>query len=196
MAHEWHHTKGFILSSVPYGEASRLYHIITPDHGRVIALAQGVRQLASKLRTHLPSLGFVSLSLVRGREFWRITNAQLLPWHSAAFSRLEAQASIARIAQLLRRLIHGEVPLPGICTDVLEACEWLAKGDWLASELSTWEALMAFRIVEALGYGSEIPVPVVLQTERPWSQPLLLEARAHHNTLVAVVNRALEMSQL
>ncbi len=196
MAHEWHHTPGFILGATPRAEASRLYYILTPEHGRVVALAQGVRRLESKLRSQLPVVGFASLSLVRGREFWRITDAHLLSWHTEAVRWPEAYAAIARIAGLLRRLIPGELPLTRIFLEVLAACQWLATGHWSATELVTWETVVAFRIVDALGYSADSAWRQDLGSGVGWDEQLLARAQPRHNQLVAIVNRALELSQL
>jgi len=100
MAYTVHTTEGFILSSAPVGEANRIYHIFTREFGVIIATAQGVRLNTSKLRPHLLDYSFSSVSLVKGKEFWRITSA-------AGISKSKDKTYI-QILSILKRLLQGE----------------------------------------------------------------------------------------
>jgi recombinational DNA repair protein (RecF pathway) len=100
MAYTVHTTEGFILSSTPVGEANRLYHIFTREFGVIIATAQGVRLMQSKLRPHLVDSSLSSISLVKGKEFWRITSA-------AGIYRSNNKIYI-QILSVIKRLLQGE----------------------------------------------------------------------------------------
>lgn len=102
MSYAVYTTRGFILASAPSGEASKTYSIYTEDFGLIAARAQGVRLLASKLRYNLEEYSLAALSLVRGREVWRITGAE-----KESLPRASAQIR-ARILNLTRRLVQGE----------------------------------------------------------------------------------------
>ncbi|HEY9480999.1 MAG TPA: recombination protein O N-terminal domain-containing protein [Candidatus Paceibacterota bacterium] len=107
MSYSVYSTRGFVLGSAPSGEASKTYSIYTEDFGLVRARAQSVRTLASKLRYNLDDYSFGTFSLVRGKEFWRVTGAQSEP----IFDK-ESAAARARVLHLVRRLVHGEEPNP------------------------------------------------------------------------------------
>jgi hypothetical protein len=49
--------------------------IFTRDFGLVTAVAQGIRLEKSKLRYYVQNYSFAVFSLVRGKEFWRLTSA-------------------------------------------------------------------------------------------------------------------------
>lgn len=100
MSYTVYTTLGFILSSSPHGEANRLYHIFTRDFGVVIATAQGVRLAKSKLRGHLTEFSLASVSLVKGKEFWRLTSAQAL--------QSNRHPLYVQILSILKRLLQGE----------------------------------------------------------------------------------------
>ncbi|MBP9701530.1 MAG: recombination protein O N-terminal domain-containing protein [Candidatus Pacebacteria bacterium] len=100
MAYTVHTTEGFILSSAPIGEANRIYHIFTREFGMIIATAQGVRLNKSKLRPHLLDYSFSSVSLVRGKEFWRIT--------SASSTNKNTNKIYIQILTIIKRLLQGE----------------------------------------------------------------------------------------
>src|SRR5690349_11857408 len=70
-----HTTPGFIIGSRPYGEAGKMLSIFTRDLGLVLAAAQGIRLEKSKLRYSAQDYSFGTFSLVRGKEFWRLTNS-------------------------------------------------------------------------------------------------------------------------
>lgn len=102
MSYAVYNTRGFILSSAPSGEASKIYSVYTEDFGLIRARAQSVRLIQSKLRYNLDDYAFCSLSLVRGREVWRLTGSQSL--EGAGIVR----PARARVLNLVRRLVHGE----------------------------------------------------------------------------------------
>jgi recombinational DNA repair protein (RecF pathway) len=93
------------LGSAPSGEAGKTYAIYTEQFGLVRAHAQGVRHLKSKLRYNLTDYNFATFSLVRGKEFWRITGAVSEP--SVGTGGFDAGAR-ARILSFVKRLVQGE----------------------------------------------------------------------------------------
>ena len=106
-----HTTPGFIINAQPYGEAGKVLQIFTRDLGLVTAIAQGIRLEKSKLRYHTIDLSRGSFSLVRGRDLWRLVGAEA---DQRITLNREAQALLARLAQLLRRLLQGEDAEPAL----------------------------------------------------------------------------------
>lgn len=76
------------------------------------ASAIAVRKMQSKLRPHLTDFSLVSVSLVRGRETWRITAARRF---------LAAPPHLIRPLLLVRRLVHGEMAQPKLFSILREA---------------------------------------------------------------------------
>lgn len=111
MSYSVYSTRGFILGSAPSGEAGKTYVIYTEQFGLVRAHAQGVRHLKSKLRYNLADYSLATFSLVRGKEFWRITGAVAevaAPWGEGTGSETGARQARARILSFVRRLVQGE----------------------------------------------------------------------------------------
>ncbi len=104
MSHHIYQTDGFILKGREAKDANRFFTIFTKDLGLIGASAQGVRLLKSKLRYSLQDFSLVHLSLVRGREVWRITSAGKID----DISKIENFSVVARIFSLLDRLLAGE----------------------------------------------------------------------------------------
>ena len=189
-------TKGFVLSSVPRGEANENYILFTKNMGLIHASAQGVRFGKSKLKGALDDFKHVEFSLVKGREFWRITGASeeegVMP-----ISKKDSLCSFARIASLLRRLIHGEENNDYLY-DVIDSGfrMFSSKTDMSFENTKSLEALMVLKILYAQGYVKSEGViePFVLSScIKDDDVPLFKKARS--KALVAI-NEALKQSQL
>ncbi len=124
-----------MLAAWPLREADRTYTILTRDLGLVRASATGVRKEGSKLRGALEPLVLSEISLVRGKEYWRITSAEVL-------RSLAAAPTLARPLALLQRLVQGEEPHPELF-DAVEA------------HLGAQEETLASHILYHLGYLKE-----------------------------------------
>ncbi|MBI2552308.1 DNA repair protein RecO [Candidatus Uhrbacteria bacterium] len=72
-----YNTTGIILRYRDIGEYDRIYSVLTADHGKVDAWAQGVRKPQSKLVAHLQPLYLCDLMFARGRRFDRIAQVRV-----------------------------------------------------------------------------------------------------------------------
>jgi DNA repair protein RecO (recombination protein O) len=62
------HTKGIVLSRTDYGEADRILTFLTPDHGKVSAIAKGVRKQKSKLAGGIELFSVSEISYIPGKR--------------------------------------------------------------------------------------------------------------------------------
>jgi DNA repair protein RecO (recombination protein O) len=82
MAGRAYSTEAVVLRSIRLGEADRVLHLYTAAHGRVGAVAKGVRKTMSRFGARLEPLSHVDLVLHRGRgELETVTAAQLVRSH-------------------------------------------------------------------------------------------------------------------
>ena len=82
MAGRAYTTEAVVLRSMRLGEADRVLHLYTEAHGRVGAVAKGVRKTMSRFGARLEPLSHVDLVLHRGRgELQTVTAAQLVRSH-------------------------------------------------------------------------------------------------------------------
>jgi hypothetical protein len=109
-------TNAFVISLDPQGETDCAFTLYTKDFGRIVAVAKGIRKIESKLKSHLPQYGYVSVSMVRGREVWRITSAQILYSLYEKRITLTKRQNIARALHTVSRLCPGELPQDNIFT--------------------------------------------------------------------------------
>jgi DNA repair protein RecO (recombination protein O) len=85
MAGRAYSTEAVVLRSMRLGEADRVLHLYTAAHGRVGAVAKGVRKTMSRFGARLEPLSHAELILHRGRgELETVTAAQLVRSHREA----------------------------------------------------------------------------------------------------------------
>ena len=67
-----------VLRTVPLGEADRIVTLMTEGHGRVRAVAKGIRRTTSKFGSRLEPTTHVAVQLYLGRELDTITQAETI----------------------------------------------------------------------------------------------------------------------
>jgi DNA repair protein RecO (recombination protein O) len=78
-------TEAVVLRSIRLGEADRVLHLYTLEHGRIGAVAKGIRRTKSRFGARLEPLSHVELMVHQGRgELGTITGVQLIRPHHAA----------------------------------------------------------------------------------------------------------------
>jgi len=153
MSHIIYTTEGFILKSASFGEANKYYFIFTREFGLIRAAAQGVRYLKSKLRYGLEDFSLAQISVVHGREVWRLTSAE----KKLNIKDKEKLLLISRIFSLLLRLLHGEEKNDFLFQSLKEGMFFLNNYKLVDSKenskmLENFECILALRILSALGY--------------------------------------------
>ncbi len=196
MAHHVYNTEGFILDSAPSGEASKRYTLFTKDLGMVRAVAQGVRLSKSKLRFSLQDFSLVHVSLVRGKEVWRLTNARSEKNLYSYFKHdRRALSLIVQIFSLTKRLIPGEEKNEELFTILHDAFEFLDAGQLSNEEKSSFELILVIKILENLGYmGNSVELRSFIV--EPWSKELLQDMERVKKIAYREINTSLKETQL
>lgn len=187
-------TEGFILKSINFGEANKYYFIFTAKFGLIKASAQGVRHLKSKLRFNLKDFAFGQISLVRGREIWRITSAETNSYISE--KEKDKFLLISRIYSLLLRLLHGEEKNDLLFKSLQEGVSYLINNDLSAESLSNFECIMALKILSNLGYVGKLG-DFDQFTESPYFNPeLLTNMSTLKSKAILEINKSLKETHL
>ena len=71
-------TEAVIIKKIKLGEADRILTLYTPDHGKIEAVAKGVRRPKSKMAGHLELLTHSQIRLARGRNLDTIIGSQTI----------------------------------------------------------------------------------------------------------------------
>ena len=142
--------EGIVLARTDWGEADRLVTLLTPDHGKLRAIAPGARKPASRKSGHLELLSRGRFVMARGRTFDKLTQAETTAYYPALRDSLPRLSAAYLMAELAERFApeHDENPLLYTLLD-----ESLARLD--AGE-ATVQTLLFFE-VKLLGYAGYRP---------------------------------------
>ncbi len=184
-------TEAFVIESSGRREADRIFSLYTQEFGMIRASAIAVRKMESKLRPHLVDFSFVHVSLVRGKDHWRITAASrdaLLPDFKTpcgqAFVRAEA---------LLLRLVRGERIDKKLFSILRSAYDILFEEN---PDALSFEIGLVLKILHDLGYvNPKDPFDEFLKSSE-FSRESLSRFAPYARRAVALVNASIRESQL
>lgn len=190
-----HQTEGYVLKSVPRGEANRHYNLLTEKLGLIQATAQGVRHLKSKLRYSLSDFARTNLALVRGKDTWRIVNASKQDDLFFDFST-EYIEIFYKFFSLIERLITGELAEP-LVFSLTRSSQIFAfeNPDLSKEELAGFESVMIFQLLYYLGYIGENDV-LNKYKGQSWSKELLRSAHDDRKKIIYLINETLRETGL
>ncbi len=107
-------TDAIVLSRFDLGEADRVLTLITPEHGKLKAIAKGIRRPSSRLGGSLEPFAELRVVLARGRTFDVVTEVHVGHAWLALRDRLESAATAWYLAELADRSLeerHAAEPL-------------------------------------------------------------------------------------
>jgi DNA repair protein RecO len=196
MSHHVYTTEAFVLDSGPGREADKIYWLFTKELGMIRASAQGVRLQKSKLRFSLQDFSYITVSVVRGKEWWRVTNA--VPEKNIFTDYKDRKYIVyafARIFRLLRRLIPEQDKHETIFSTLIEAVQFVEQQSLDAKSTQILEYILALRIVHALGYIGAVPT-LESFISSPLTKEMLEKGAGHSKEFVSVINASIRESHL
>lgn len=181
-------TPAYVLTTYPQGESSLVYKLLTKSKGVLYAHGRSVRELKNRNRYALQVGHKPIVTLVRGRETWRITTAQHSPFECTTTQHMSA---VRRVLYLAGKYMPIEDSVPEIFEDI----EHFVKALCTHPEHTVLiEAIIVLRILDRLGY---VARPIEENSIMPFldahafTQATLKEGEAHKTLLVGRVNSAL-----
>jgi DNA repair protein RecO (recombination protein O) len=108
-------TDAIVLRSIRYGEADRILHLYTHDHGRIGAIAKGARRARSRFGARLEPFFQVRLVLHEGRgDLYTVTAADTIDAHAGLRESAESLDAAARACDAVARLFETDEPHPEV----------------------------------------------------------------------------------
>ena len=107
-------TDAIVLSRFDLGEADRVLTLITPGHGKLKAIAKGIRRPTSRLGGSLEPFAELNVALARGRTFDVVTEVRVGHAWLRLRDSLESAATAWYLAELADRSLeerHEAEPL-------------------------------------------------------------------------------------
>lgn len=102
-------TQAIILSRTDYGEADRILTLLTPDHGKVRAIAKAVRKSTSKLAGGIELFSISDICFVLGRgELATLTSTRLVKHYGNIVKSIERTNSAYGLLKLLDKATEDQ----------------------------------------------------------------------------------------
>ncbi len=138
MAIEKFTTKSIVLAAYDQGEHDRVYKVFTRDFGMLMVHAKSIRKLESKMRSHVSPGKTTVLTLVKGREIWRLVGVEE--------DSISSQY-LSLIVLLLTRFIQGEGTHKSLYDRIMQVLTHSQSYDKEATHL-----LIYYVLLVGLGY--------------------------------------------
>jgi DNA repair protein RecO (recombination protein O) len=111
-------TEAIVLRSIRYGEADRILHLYTPDHGRLGAIAKGARRTRSRFGARLEPFFHLRMLLYQSRpprsDLLTVTSAETLDAHGPLREHAASLDAAARACDAVARLFESGDPSPAV----------------------------------------------------------------------------------
>lgn len=119
--------RGVVLRSYKLGEADRIVVLLTPEHGKVRAVAKGVRRVKSKLGGRLEPLNHVELLAWEGRELDIVRQAELVePWRALQSNLAQLSQGLA-MAEAVEQVAQERQPAEALYIMLVRALRTLVE---------------------------------------------------------------------
>ena len=108
-------TDAIVLRSIRYGEADRILHLYTVEHGRLGAIAKGARRSRSRFGARLEPFFQIRVVLHEGRgDLYTVTAVDTIEAHAALRDSAAALDAAARACDAVARLFETDEPHPEV----------------------------------------------------------------------------------
>jgi DNA repair protein RecO (recombination protein O) len=162
-----------VLRKLDYGEADRIFTLLTRTHGKVGAIAKGVRRPESKLGPSLELYGHIDVLLAKGRgDLDVVAQVQRVPGYRIE-GDVEQMSHAALIAELAERVCEDRHPVDGVYELTVMALEELAN----ETDPRRASAYFLMAALDLLGYAPQLAACV--SCEKPLAaKPAAFSAEA------------------
>ena len=121
-------TDAIVLSRFDLGEADRVLTLITPEHGKLKAIAKGIRRPSSRLGGSLEPFAELTIALARGRTFDVVTEVRVGHAWLRLRDSLESAATAWYLGELADRSLEERHPAEPLYALLHRAYELLDAG--------------------------------------------------------------------
>ncbi len=145
-------TDAIVLSRFELGEADRVLTILTPELGKLKAIAKGIRRPSSRLGGSLEPFAELRLNLARGRTFDVVTGVAVGKAFLRLRDSLESAATAWYLAELADRSVEERTSAEALYLLLRRAYELLEAG-MAPGRVARWYEM---RLADELGMRPEV----------------------------------------
>ena len=198
MAHHIYHTDGIVISKTSVSEWDARVGVFTRDLGLIFVHVKAYRRPESKLRSHLALFSYIRLSVVRGREVWRLVGVENYGLTNVFVKHKPARLVVGQIINVVRRLVKGEESHPALFDDILDSFKQisLVVKQERVLELENIELITLLRVLYHLGYIPDIPELRIFIDQFSWADMTDIKLAAIRRPMVQTINDSLRATHL
>ena len=104
--------KGVVLRSYKLGESDRIVVLMTEQHGKVRAVAKGIRKTKSKIGARLEPMSHVEVQLYKGRELDTVSQVELIDSSARLHSNLDKLTQGMSMLEAVDQIAEDREPSP------------------------------------------------------------------------------------
>lgn len=155
-------SKGIVLKHIKLGEADKIAILFAPRHGKIRAVAKGLRKTKSKFGSRLEPFTFVDLLLYEGRELDIINQAEIITSFREIRSDLEKFKYGSVMLELIDKIAQEREESSRTFVLFLSALEALKAAPDRYDQLL---ALFELKLMSLIGYKPRLEVCVACGSE-------------------------------
>jgi DNA repair protein RecO (recombination protein O) len=116
-----------VLRTMKLGEADRIITFVTPEHGKVRAVAKGVRKAKSKLAGRLEPMTHISMMCWKGRELDVVTQVEVIDHFRPIREDLDRMPAAFTMIEAVDHVAVERQPAPGVFRALTGALRTLSE---------------------------------------------------------------------
>lgn len=144
--------QAIVLKHREYDEADRILTLYTLEHGKLQAIAKGVRKVKSRKAGHLEPFTLVLLQLAKGRTWEVIAQAEAQKTFQNIRDDLTLTAQAAYLVELIDRFSYEEGPNRALFQTLADGLQRLNEGFAPETVVHYFE----LRLLENIGFRPEL----------------------------------------
>lgn len=116
-----------VLGSHKFGEADRVVVMLSETHGKIRAVAKGVRKTKSSIGARLEPMSHVEVQLHRGRELDIVQQVTLVETYRGLRASLESLTDALSMCEAVDRMCHDREPVQPVYRALVGAIRTLDR---------------------------------------------------------------------
>lgn len=141
-------SRAIILKTIDYRDADKLVTLFSEKHGKIRAVARGVKKPASSLRVCLQPFCHSQLYLSGGKELENVTQGKLIDFFPGIREDIDLTLQVLYLMELLDKSMMDRMPIAPLYTTTLEVLEYLNSNGFNPLVIRYFEA----SLLKFLGY--------------------------------------------
>ena len=150
-------TEAIIINRFNYSEADKILTLFTKDHGKLTAIAKGLRKPQSKRKGHLELFNHIRCQLIGSHAWDILTEVETISNFTQNMSNVNGQMSTVinsayHFAELIDRLLPSHEPHPDIFDLLSKTLHSLCQMSIVNGQMSNIDSYFKHRLIRSLGF--------------------------------------------